>query len=81
MEVPEESPLLRLLAGAIAGVCGEVHVEAAQYATDAGLYNGAGIPSVVFGPGDIAQAHTSEEWIDIESLHAAAAVVRSLISR
>ena len=60
MEVPEESPVVRLLSGAIAGVCGEASVEAAQYATDAGIYNGAGIPSVVFGPGDIAQAHTAE---------------------
>ncbi|HEX7573287.1 MAG TPA: M20/M25/M40 family metallo-hydrolase, partial [Bacteroidota bacterium] len=81
MEVPAESPVVRLLAGAISGVCGEVQVEAAQYATDAGIYNGAGIPSVVFGPGDIAQAHTAEEWIDCESLRAAAAVIRSLISQ
>ena len=81
MEVPEESPVVRLLSGAIAGVCGEASVEAAQYATDAGIYNGAGIPSVVFGPGDIAQAHTADEWINIEDLHAAAAVVRSLISQ
>jgi acetylornithine deacetylase/succinyl-diaminopimelate desuccinylase family protein len=80
MEVPEESPVVRLLSGAVAGVCGRVHVESAQYATDAGLYNAAGIPSVVFGPGDIAQAHTAEEWIDLDSLRAAAAVVRSLIS-
>jgi acetylornithine deacetylase len=81
MEVGEGSPVVRLLSGAIAGVCGEARVESAQYATDAGLYNEAGIPSVVFGPGDIAQAHTAEEWIDLEDLHAAEAVLRSLISR
>ena len=27
-----------------------------------------GIPSVVFGPGDIAQAHTADEWISLEAL-------------
>jgi acetylornithine deacetylase len=27
-----------------------------------------GIPSIVFGPGDIAQAHTSDEWISQKSL-------------
>jgi acetylornithine deacetylase len=27
-----------------------------------------GIPSVVFGPGDIAQAHTADEWISVEAL-------------
>ena len=81
MEVPSESTGVRLLSEAVAKVCGDAHVESAQYATDAGIYNGAGIPSVVFGPGDIAQAHTSAEWIDIESLHAAASVVRRLVSQ
>jgi len=80
MEVGEESPPVRLLSGAIAGVCGLVQVEAAQYATDAGIYNGAGIPSVVFGPGDISRAHTAEEWIDLEDLRSAAAIVHRLIS-
>lgn len=80
MEVAEGSPVVRLLAGAIGGAGGPVQVEAAQYATDAGVYNGAGIPTVVFGPGDIAHAHTADEWIDCEELHAAAAVVRSLVT-
>jgi acetylornithine deacetylase len=81
MEVALESPVVRFLSLAVRDVCGEVQVEAAQYATDAGVYNGAGIPAVVFGPGDIAQAHTAEEWIDIENLHAAADVIRRLISQ
>lgn len=34
-----------------------------DYFSDAGVLAAAGIPSVVFGPGDIAQAHTPEEWI------------------
>ncbi|MEC8571039.1 MAG: M20/M25/M40 family metallo-hydrolase, partial [Planctomycetota bacterium] len=28
----------------------------------------AGIPTVVFGAGDIAQAHTKDEWIAVEAL-------------
>ena len=31
-----------------------------------------GIPSVVFGPGDIAQAHTADEWISQKVRSAAA---------
>ncbi len=81
MEVSGESPVVRFLSGAVHDVCGEAHVEGAQYATDAGVYNGAGIPAVVFGPGDIAQAHTAEEWIDIGNLYAAAHVIRKLISQ
>lgn len=33
-----------------------------------------GIPSVVFGPGNIAQAHTKDEWIDVAQLDQAAEV-------
>jgi acetylornithine deacetylase len=31
---------------------------------DAAFLNEAGIPAVCFGPGDIAQAHTADEWVD-----------------
>ncbi|MEQ1718880.1 MAG: acetylornithine deacetylase [Hyphomicrobium sp.] len=34
-----------------------------SYATEAGLFQEAGSPSIVCGPGDIAQAHTADEWI------------------
>ena len=36
---------------------------AVSYATEAGLFQGAGAEAVVCGPGDIAQAHTADEWI------------------
>jgi acetylornithine deacetylase len=35
---------------------------------DASVLSRAGIPSVVFGPGDIAQAHTADEWISLREL-------------
>jgi acetylornithine deacetylase len=34
-----------------------------SYGTEAGLFQEAGAPSVVCGPGDIAQAHTADEWL------------------
>ncbi len=39
-----------------------------DYFSDAAVLAAAGIPSVVFGPGDIAQAHTPDEWIDLKQL-------------
>ena len=39
-----------------------------DYFSDASVLAHGGIPSVVFGPGDIAQAHTADEWISIRSL-------------
>jgi acetylornithine deacetylase/succinyl-diaminopimelate desuccinylase-like protein len=39
-----------------------------DYFCDAAVLSAAGIPSVVFGPGDIAQAHTADEWISLAEL-------------
>ena len=39
-----------------------------DYFCDAAVLSAGGIPSVVFGPGDIAQAHTADEWISLDSL-------------
>ena len=42
---------------------GQNETHTVSYATEAGLFQDAGAPSVVCGPGDIAQAHTADEWI------------------
>ena len=42
-----------------------------DYFCDAAVFSAAGIPSVVFGPGDIAQAHTADEWIALAQLERA----------
>jgi acetylornithine deacetylase len=42
------------------------------YGTDAGPLGQAGLPCLVFGPGDIAQAHTKDEWIELEQVRLAA---------
>jgi acetylornithine deacetylase/succinyl-diaminopimelate desuccinylase family protein len=41
------------------------------YGTDAGPLGEAGLPCVVFGPGDIAQAHTKDEWVDLDQVRLA----------
>ena len=47
---------------------GQNETYAVSYATEAGLFQNAGAPSVVIGPGDIAQAHTANEWIAKDEL-------------
>ncbi len=37
------------------------------YGTDASKLAEAGLPIVVIGPGDIAQAHTVDEWIEVDA--------------
>ena len=39
-----------------------------HYFSDASVFARGGTPAVLFGPGDIAQAHTADEWISIRSL-------------
>jgi acetylornithine deacetylase len=42
------------------------------FGTDAGPLGARGLPAIVFGPGDIAQAHTKDEWIELEEMALAA---------
>lgn len=39
-----------------------------DYFSDAAVLGSSGIPSVLLGPGDIAQAHTADEWIELNQL-------------
>jgi acetylornithine deacetylase len=47
---------------------------------DAAVLADAGIPSVVFGPGDIGHAHTADEWISLASLERAKEMLRKFLS-
>ncbi|MFZ3117224.1 MAG: M20/M25/M40 family metallo-hydrolase, partial [Variovorax sp.] len=41
------------------------------FGTEAGFFQQVGIPTVVCGPGSIAQAHQPDEWIAASQLQAA----------
>jgi acetylornithine deacetylase len=47
-------------------------VSGVPYGTDAGPLGAAGLPCLVFGPGDAAQAHTKDEWIELDQVKTAA---------
>ena len=42
--------------------------DAVNFWTEASLFSQAGLTAIVFGPGNIAQAHTANEWVDISQL-------------
>lgn len=58
----------------IAEIDGPHQAVGVPYGTHASRTCGGGVPSVVFGPGSIAQAHTKDEWIEIDQLEKAAEV-------
>lgn len=70
-----------LLGQSIDEVAGKHQVMPVPYGTDASTLARGGIPSVVFGPGDIAQAHTKDEWIEVEQLGLASEILYRLITR
>ena len=73
--------LPQLQAG-LAGPGGEIPgISGVPYGTDAGPLAQAGLPCVVFGPGDIAQAHTEDEWIEIDQVIDATDRYFNLLSR
>jgi succinyl-diaminopimelate desuccinylase len=63
----------RLLAS-VQAVTGRGDKIGVQFGTHASRTAAAGVPSVVFGPGSIDQAHTKDEWIEIRQLKQAAEI-------
>ncbi|GAB3271917.1 acetylornithine deacetylase [Sinomonas notoginsengisoli] len=47
---------------------GEPSPEKVAYGTEAGLFDQGGIPTVVCGPGDIAQAHSPDEFVELAQI-------------
>jgi succinyl-diaminopimelate desuccinylase len=70
----DNSELANAVLGCVTAVDGPHSAIGVPYGTNATRTCGAGVPSVVFGPGSIQQAHTRDEYIDIAQLEKAAEV-------
>ncbi|MEJ1095036.1 MULTISPECIES: acetylornithine deacetylase [unclassified Pseudoxanthomonas] len=69
----------RLAARDLADELGLPIGNAVDFWTEASLFSQAGLTALVYGPGDIAQAHTADEWVSLEQLQSYAdSVVRIL---
>ncbi len=67
------------LVQALCRAAGRQQTRGVHYFCDAAPLAEGGTPSVVFGPGDIAQAHTSDEWISLTSLERGAKVLEKFL--
>jgi acetylornithine deacetylase len=52
-----------------------------SFGTEAGLFDGIGINSLVCGPGSIDQAHKPDEFVSREQLHCCDRMVENLVHR
>jgi acetylornithine deacetylase len=81
METPANALIVTSLGDARQRELGEPGtLEGANYGTDGSKLARAGIQTVICGPGDIAQAHTDSEFVEIEQVELAARVYGHLLS-
>jgi acetylornithine deacetylase len=59
-------------------LAGAKKTHAVSYTTEAGLFEQAGVPSVICGPGHIAQAHAANEYVSLAQLDACMAFLEGL---
>jgi succinyl-diaminopimelate desuccinylase len=74
LDTPADSEAARISLEAVRRVLGRAEPVGVPYGTDGSKLAEAGLPTVVIGPGDIAQAHTVDEWIEIDQLERAVEV-------
>jgi acetylornithine deacetylase len=79
-DVSVTAPVVERLASALRAEGLPQRVEGLSAWTDAALLNEAGIPAICFGPGDIALAHSAEEWVAIAEIEAATRVLTGFVA-
>lgn len=75
LSIETEHPLVQQLTHAAQGEGLTGDVDGLFCWTDAALFAAAGIPAVCFGPGDIARAHSTTEWVELDQITQATAVL------
>jgi acetylornithine deacetylase len=69
------------LTGLVKQITGSNSTGKVSYGTEGGYYQGAGIATIICGPGHIAQAHQPDEWIAQDQLDACDTFIRRLVDR
>lgn len=77
LESSADGPAYRLAAG----LGGVPSADKVTYGTEAGQFANAGIDAVVCGPGDIAQAHAADEYVELSQIVACEQLVDRLLAR
>ena len=78
-DVPVDAAIVERLRGAMERENLPVRIEGLSAWTDAALLNEAGVPTICFGPGDIALAHAAEEFVQVEEIDVAKRVLTRVV--
>ena len=77
--VAVDAPVVESLASALTARQEATHIQGVTAWTDAAILNGAGIPAICFGPGDMGLAHADEEWVDMREIERATSVLECMV--
>jgi acetylornithine deacetylase len=75
LDTDQASPAIRL-GNLLGGVPSAAKV---TYGTEAGLFHAAGIETIVCGPGNIQQAHTANEFVELDQIKACEGFLNNLV--
>jgi acetylornithine deacetylase/succinyl-diaminopimelate desuccinylase family protein len=78
-EEPEDSAVSRLVAASCRTVLGKADFTGAPWSANAGVFKAAGVPCVLFGPGSAREAHTKDEYVEMEQVLKASGVYGEII--
>ena len=76
---PKVKPLFRSQKSTIEELGGNPETVGVPFGCDATKLSRAGIPSIIFGPGSINQAHGAIEFVEIEQVEFAAEFYRKVV--
>jgi acetylornithine deacetylase len=79
LSTPDASPAVQACRRALVAAGLPDAPDVAAFGTDAGVFARSGVAAVVLGPGSVAQAHTSREWVDLRQVEAMARILRQLL--
>jgi acetylornithine deacetylase len=79
LATPDSHPAVQVCQRALAAEGLPTPTTAAAFATDGGVFESAGLASVVLGPGSILQAHTPREWVELRQVETMAAIFTRIL--
>ncbi len=80
LETPSNSPIVLQTSQALKDAGLDPKPVGVPFGSDASKLSMAGVPSIVMGPGSIAQAHTEDEFVDLDQVEMAFEVYRRLMT-
>lgn len=81
LETDENDPFVQAFAEVLREAGHDGTAKGVGHGTDASKLALDGVPSLVFGPGAIAQAHTPAEFVPLDELDAAAGIMQRMLRR